>query len=49
MRHFLNAYKRQIAFYAIIFITASLSFGLGYLADRQFNHTPIIIEQCATP
>jgi hypothetical protein len=26
---------------------AALSFGLGYLANREFNHAPIIIEENA--
>lgn len=44
--YYLLSHKRQIVFGVIIFITASLCFGLGYLADRQFNHAPIIIEEC---
>ena len=39
--------RREIIFAAVIFLTAALSFGLGYLADRTFNHAPIIIEACA--
>jgi hypothetical protein len=42
-------YKREIVLGAIIFIVASLSFGLGYLASRDANHAPIIIEKCANP
>jgi hypothetical protein len=38
--------KKEWIFGAIIFVVASFSFGLGYLANRQFNHTPIIIEKC---
>ncbi len=38
-------HKREIIFILIIFLVASLSFGLGYLANREFNHAPIIIEK----
>jgi len=44
--HYLTSHQRQVLFGAIIFLTASMGFGLGYLADRQFNHAPIIIEKC---
>jgi len=40
-------YKKEIVFCAIIFLVASLSFGLGYLANREFNHAPIVIEKCS--
>ncbi len=40
-------YKKELVFCAIIFLTASLSFGIGYLANREFNHAPIIIEKCS--
>jgi len=39
-------YKKEIIFYCIIFLIILLSFGLGYLAHMEFNHTPIIIEKC---
>jgi hypothetical protein len=39
--------SKFIAFCAIIFVVASLSFGLGYLANRELNHAPIVIEKCA--
>jgi hypothetical protein len=38
---------RALVLSAILAISISLSFGLGYLADRHFNHAPIIIEQCS--
>ncbi len=31
----------------LFFIVASLDFALGYLANREFNHAPIIIEKCS--
>lgn len=38
-------YKKEIIFFVVIFLVASISFGLGYLANREFNHAPIIIEK----
>lgn len=38
-------YKKELMFALIIFLVASLSFGMGYLANREFNHAPIIIEK----
>ena len=38
-------YRKEIVFCLIIFFVAALSFGLGYLANRELNHAPIIIEK----
>lgn len=38
-------YEKEVIFGVIIFLVASISFGLGYLANREFNHAPIIIEK----
>jgi len=46
MREWLRACKKQFVFAGIIFLIATLSFGIGYLANTQFNHAPIIIEKC---
>jgi len=43
----LKKYRKEWILGAIIFLVASLSFGLGYLANREFSHAPIIIEKCA--
>ncbi len=40
--------KQEIGFAAIIFLVATISFGLGYLANREYTHAPIVIEQCST-
>jgi len=40
-------YKKDILFLLIIFLVASTSFALGYLANREFTHAPILIEKCA--
>ena len=42
----LKKFKKEIVLAAGLFIIASLSFGLGYLANREFNHAPIVIEKC---
>ncbi len=38
-------FEKEVIFGVIIFLVASISFGLGYLANREFNHAPIIIEK----
>lgn len=43
---FLKRYRRELALAAAFFIATSLSFGLGYLAARDYNRAPIIIEKC---
>jgi len=43
----IQQYRKEIIFALIVFLVASLSFGLGYLANREFNHAPIIIEKCS--
>lgn len=47
MRDWGTRYKREIIFVLIIFLVASLSFGLGYLANRELTHAPIIIEKAS--
>jgi len=43
-KEFWNTERKAIALAIIIFLVASLSFGLGYLANREFSHSPIIIQ-----
>jgi hypothetical protein len=45
MRNWLELHKKEAIFAVIIFVVAAVSFGLGYLANREYNHAPIIIEQ----
>jgi hypothetical protein len=40
-------HKKEFVIAAAFFIASSLSFGLGYLANREFNHAPIVIEKCS--
>lgn len=39
--------KKDIFLFLLIFLISSLSFGLGYLVNREFNHSPIVIEKCS--
>ena len=48
LKNYFEFYKKEIIFVATVFITASLSFGSGYLANREFNHASIIIEKCSS-
>ena len=41
--------KHDIGLALIIVLVASLSFGLGYLANRESTHAPIVIEQYSGP
>jgi hypothetical protein len=47
IRKYIVGHKKEVAFGAILFFVASLSFALGYTANRQFNHAAIIIEKYA--
>ncbi len=40
-------HRKEVVFSAIIFLVASLSFALGYLANHELSHAPIIIEKCS--
>lgn len=48
IKNYAAAHQKQIAFGAVLFFVASLSFGLGYAAFQQFDHASIIIEKCAS-
>ncbi|MBI4094597.1 MAG: hypothetical protein HY435_00170 [Candidatus Liptonbacteria bacterium] len=48
MKEKLLRYRKEIIFAIIIFLVASTSFALGYLANREFNHAPIIIEKSSS-
>ncbi len=45
IKQWVEPHKKEIIFASIIFVVAAISFGLGYLANREFNHAPIIIEK----
>ncbi len=44
-RDWILFHKRELVFALIIFLVATISFGLGYLANREFNHVPIVIKK----
>ncbi|MFA5099144.1 MAG: hypothetical protein WC461_02975 [Candidatus Paceibacterota bacterium] len=44
---FIKEYRKDIIIFLLIFLLCSISFGLGYLVNREFNHAPIIIEKCS--
>ncbi len=44
-KEWILTHRKEIIFAMIIFFVASLSFGLGYLANRELNHAPIVIEK----
>jgi len=39
--------QKNIFLTFLIILVATLSFGLGYLANREFTRAPIIIEKCS--
>ncbi len=45
IKEWIAFHKKEVALSLIICLVAALSFGLGYLANREFNHAPIIIEE----
>ena len=45
LRDWVLLHKKEVVFALIIFFVASISFGLGYLANREFNHAQIVIEK----
>ena len=47
LRYWIGDNEKKIRLYALIFLVATLSFGLGCLVNREFNYSPIIIEKCA--
>ena len=47
LKEWLTIHKRDIILFLLIFLISSLSFGLGYLVNREFNHAPIMIEKCS--
>ena len=45
IKEWLAEHKKDIFIFLIIFLISSLSFGLGYLVNREFTHAPIVIEK----
>lgn len=47
LKTWLLNHKREIIMFLLIFLISSLSFGLGYLVNREFSRAPIIIQKCS--
>ncbi len=39
--------QKNIFLMFLIILVATLSFGLGYLSNREFTRAPIVIEKCS--
>jgi hypothetical protein len=44
-KEWLIEHKCDIIIFLLVFLMCSISFGLGYLVNREFTHAPIIIEK----
>jgi hypothetical protein len=42
----INRWNKELVFAGIVLLVSSLSFSLGYLANREMSRTPIVIEKC---
>ena len=47
IKNFYQERKKVVDLFFIILIIGTLSFGLGYLTNREFSHAPIVIERCS--
>lgn len=47
LKNWINENKKDILLVVLIFLIAFLSFGFGYLTNREFTHAPIIIQKCS--
>lgn len=45
LKEVIYKYRKEIIFFLLMFLVASLSFGLGYLSNQTFNRSPIIIQK----
>lgn len=45
VRYWLSEKRKDIVTFFLIFLLCSLSFGLGYLVNRDYNRVPIVIEK----
>ena len=39
--------RKEIYLAIVIFLTSTFSFAMGYISNRESNHSPIIIEKCS--
>lgn len=47
IKEWLKENERNIIITLLIFLITTLSFGIGYLTNREFTRAPIIIEKCS--
>jgi len=47
IKEWIKENQKNIILGLLLLLTATLSFGLGYLTNREFTHAPIIIEKCS--
>ncbi len=47
IKNLIKEYKKDVNYWILIIIIATLFFGLGYLTNREFSHAPIVIEKCS--
>ncbi len=47
IKTWLSEHRKDVIIFFLIFLMCSISFGLGYLVNREFNHAPIVIEKCS--
>lgn len=46
VKKWITEHKREAVIFFLVFLVSLLSFGLGYLVNREFSRAPIIIEKC---
>jgi len=46
-REWLRGHKREVFIFFLVFLIATTSFALGYIARSTISHAPIIVEQVA--
>ena len=42
-----SRWEKELIIVGMVLLVSSLSFSLGYLANREMSHAPIIIEKCS--
>lgn len=47
IRKHLLRWRKELILGATLFLVSALSFGFGYLANRELRSIPIIIEKCS--
>ncbi|MBI5401526.1 hypothetical protein HZB05_01725 [Candidatus Wolfebacteria bacterium] len=47
IKYWIGDNEKKIKLWLLIFLVATLSFGLGYLVNQEFSRTPIVIEKCS--